>query len=100
VNGSLYDDPATGLSDILRTDLTVSPVLTEQIVGRAGHTIVASRGGSVLAFKQSGIVERRDVTEDLMLYTMIKIRVCCTTLTKQIVEGPTLSIWPALRRAE
>jgi len=63
-------------------------------------TIMASCGVSVVAFKQSGIVERRDVTEDLMLYTMIKIRVCCTTLTKQIVEGPTLSIWPALRRAE
>jgi hypothetical protein len=29
-------------------------------------TIVASRGVSVVAFKQSGIVEGRDVTEDLM----------------------------------
>ena len=25
---------------------------------------------------------------------------CCTTLTESIVEGPALSIWPALRRAE
>jgi len=41
-------------------------------------TIVASRGVSVVAFKQSGIVERRDVTEDLMLYMMIKIRGCHT----------------------
>ena len=37
-------------------------------------TIVASCGASVVAFKQSGIAERRDVTEDLMLYMMIKIR--------------------------
>jgi hypothetical protein len=51
-------------------------------------TIVASRSVSVVAFKQSGIVERRDVTEDLMLYMMIKIRGCCTTLTEPIVEGP------------
>ena len=63
-------------------------------------TIVASRGVSVVAFKQSGIVERRGVTEDLMLYMMIKIRGRCTTLTESIVEGPALSIWPALRRAE
>ncbi len=63
-------------------------------------TIVASCGVSVVAFKQSGIVERRDVTEDLMLYMMIKIRGCCTTLTEPIVEGPALSIWPALCQAE
>ena len=37
-------------------------------------TIVVSCGVSVVAFKQSGIVECRDVTEDLMLYMMIKIR--------------------------
>jgi hypothetical protein len=41
-------------------------------------TIVASRGVSVVAFKQSGIAERRYVTEDLMLYMMIKIRGCHT----------------------
>jgi hypothetical protein len=29
-------------------------------------TIVASCGVSVVAFEQSGIVERRDVTEDLI----------------------------------
>ena len=63
-------------------------------------TIVASCGVSVVAFKQSGIVERRGVTEDLMLYMIIKIRGCCTTLTKPIVEGPALSIWPALCQAE
>lgn len=63
-------------------------------------TIVASYGVSVVAFKQSGIVQRRDVTEDLMLYMMIKIRGCCTTLTEPIVEGPALSIWPALCQAE
>ena len=63
-------------------------------------TIVASWGVSVVAFKQSGIVERRDVTEDLMLYMMIKIKGCCTTLTEPIVEGPALSIWPALCQAE
>jgi len=63
-------------------------------------TIVASRGVSVVAFKQSGIVERRDVTEDLMLYMMIRIRGRCTTLTEPIVEGPALSIWPALCQAE
>jgi hypothetical protein len=62
--------------------------------------IVASCGVSVVAFKQSGIVERRDVTEDLMLYMMFKIRGCCTTLTEPIVEGPALSIWPALCQAE
>jgi hypothetical protein len=63
-------------------------------------TIVASCGASVVAFKQSGIVERRDVTEGLMLYMMIEIRGCCTTLTEPIVEGPALSIWPALCQAE
>jgi hypothetical protein len=63
-------------------------------------TIVASCGVSVVAFKQSGIVERRDVTEDLMLYMMIRIRGRCTTLTEPIVEGPALSIWPALCQAE
>jgi hypothetical protein len=63
-------------------------------------TIVASCVVSVVALKQSGTVERRDVTEDWMLYMMIKIRGCCTTLTEPIVEGPALSIWPALRQAE
>ena len=63
-------------------------------------TIVASCGVSVVAFKQPGIVERRDVTEDLMLYMMIKIWGCSTTLTEPIVEGPALSIWPALCQAE
>ena len=63
-------------------------------------TIVASCGASVVAFKQSGIVERRDVTEDLMLYMMIRISGRCTTLTEPIVEGPALSIWPALCQAE
>jgi hypothetical protein len=63
-------------------------------------TIVASCGVSVVASKQSGIVERRDVTEDLMLYMMIKFRGCCTALTEPIVEGPALSIWPALCQAE
>ena len=63
-------------------------------------TIVASCGASVVAFKQSGIVERRDVTEGLTLYMMIEIRGCCTALTEPIVEGPALSIWPALCQAE
>ena len=45
-------------------------------------TIVASCVVSVVAFKQSGTVERSDVTEDWMLYMMIKIRGCCTTLTE------------------
>ena len=63
-------------------------------------TIVASCSAPVVAFKQSGIVERHDVTEDLMLYMMIKIRGCCTALTEPIVEGPALSIWPALCQAE
>ena len=40
---------------------------------RVTMTIVASYGVSVVAFKQSGILERRDVTEDLILYMMIKI---------------------------
>jgi hypothetical protein len=31
-----------------------------------------------------------------MLYMMIRIRGRCTTLTEPIVEGPALSIWPAL----
>jgi len=61
---------------------------------------VASCDVSVVAFKQSGIVERRDVTEDLMLYMMIRIRGRCTTLTEPIVEGPALSIWPALCQEE
>jgi hypothetical protein len=34
--------------------------------------IVLSLGLSVVAFKQSGILERRGVTADLMLYMMIK----------------------------
>jgi hypothetical protein len=63
-------------------------------------TIVASCGVSVVAFEQSGIVERRDVTEDLILYMMIKFWGCCTALTEPIVEGPALSIWPALCQAE
>jgi len=63
-------------------------------------TIVASCVVSVVAFKQSGIVERCDATEDLMLYMTIKIRGCYTTLTEPIVEGPALSIWPAVCQAE
>jgi hypothetical protein len=64
-------------------------------------TIVASCGVSVVAFEQSGMncrASRRHGRFDLVHDD--QIRGCCTALTEPIVEGPALSIWPALCQAE
>jgi len=62
-------------------------------------TIMASCGVSVVAFKQSGIAERRDATADDVVdddqnYGLLH------HADEPIVEGPALSIWPAQCQAE